>query len=259
MNRRALVLVTLIVAVLAFAAGAWYFSHRAPVTPSGPTLPLGSTEAPANAASGMAGGAAAVAAAPSVDADAASGGQASSSPPASAAPALMRFHSPVIGPQSAPVTIVEFFDPACEACRAFYPFVKQILEQHPGQVRLVLRYLPLHEGSDEAVRILEAARLQGLFEPVLHALLERQPDWARHGAPDLELAWQLAGQAGLDLDRARRDADRPQIGEVLRQDMADARAAGLRGTPSFFVNGQPLREFGPEGLDEQVKAALPPR
>lgn len=256
MNRRALVLVTLIVAVLAFAAGAWYFSHRAPVTPSGPTLPLGGTEAPANAASGMAEGAAAVAAGSSVASGVAAGGEAS---PASAAPALMRFHSPVIGAQSAPVTIVEFFDPACEACRAFYPFVKQILEEHSGQVRLVLRYLPLHEGSDEAVRILETARLQGLFEPVLHALLERQPDWAQHGAPNLELAWQLAGQAGLDLDRARRDADRPQIAEVLRQDMADARAAGLRGTPSFFVNGQPLREFGPEGLDEQVKAALPSR
>ena len=37
---------------------------------------------------------------------------------------LVRMHSPVLGPVNAPVTIVEFFDPACETCREFYPIVK---------------------------------------------------------------------------------------------------------------------------------------
>jgi protein-disulfide isomerase len=49
-------------------------------------------------------------------------------------------HSPVIGNTSAPVTIVEFFDPACEACAAISPFVKSILAENPQDVRLVLRY-----------------------------------------------------------------------------------------------------------------------
>lgn len=75
--------------------------------------------------------------------------------------ALVRPHSPVIGPAGAPVTIVEFFDPSCEACRAFHPIVKQILAKFPSDVRLVLRYTPFHKGSDEAVRILEASRAQG--------------------------------------------------------------------------------------------------
>lgn len=44
---------------------------------------------------------------------------------------LVRFHSPVFGPAQAPVTIVEFFDPSCEACRAFHPYVKQILTENP--------------------------------------------------------------------------------------------------------------------------------
>jgi protein-disulfide isomerase len=61
---------------------------------------------------------------------------------------LVRSHSPVIGPTDAPVTIVEFFDPSCEACRAFYPIVKQIMAGYPNEVRLVLRYAPFHEGSD---------------------------------------------------------------------------------------------------------------
>ena len=72
----------------------------------------------------------------------------------------VRPHSPVIGQADAAVTIVEFFDPSCEACRAFYPIVKNILAQYPEDVRLVLRYAAFHEGSDQAVGILEAARKQ---------------------------------------------------------------------------------------------------
>ncbi len=70
---------------------------------------------------------------------------------------LIRPHSPIIGPKNAPVTIVEFFDPSCEACRAFYPTVKGIVAKYPKDVRLVMRYLPLHPGSAEAIVILEAA------------------------------------------------------------------------------------------------------
>ena len=63
----------------------------------------------------------------------------------------------MFGPSEAPVTIVEFFDPSCEACRAFYPFVKNILTQYPDDVRLVLRYAAFHGGSDQAIGTLEAA------------------------------------------------------------------------------------------------------
>ena len=52
---------------------------------------------------------------------------------------LVRMHSPVLGPREAPVTIVEFFDPACETCRAFYPIVKDLMRQYPSDVRLVIR------------------------------------------------------------------------------------------------------------------------
>ncbi|MEK9529753.1 MAG: thioredoxin domain-containing protein, partial [Gammaproteobacteria bacterium] len=65
---------------------------------------------------------------------------------------LIRSYSPIIGPEEAPVTIVEFFDPACEACRAFHPIVKDILAEHDGDVRVVLRYTPFHgEASEQAI------------------------------------------------------------------------------------------------------------
>lgn len=169
---------------------------------------------------------------------------------------LVRDHAPVVGRKDAPVTIVEFFDPSCESCRAFYPAVKKILATYAGEVRLVLRYAAFHPGSDEAVRILEAARLQDKFVPVLEALLEQQPQWAVHGAPDLAKAWAAAGAAGLDLERARRDAGRPEFDEVLRKDAEDVKAAGVNGTPTFFVNGRPLPSFGQQQLEDLVASEV---
>ena len=169
---------------------------------------------------------------------------------------LVRPHSPVIGPANASVTIVEFFDPSCESCRAFYPYLKQILARFPKDVRLVIRYAPFHQGSDEAVAILEAARLQNIFVPVKEALLATQPNWAVHGAPNLNIAWEAARTAGLDIERARRDAQRPEIAEVLAKDTADIKTAGVKATPTFFVNGKPLPSFGPKQLNELVRAEV---
>ena len=168
----------------------------------------------------------------------------------------VRRHSPVIGPVNAPVTIVEFFDPSCEACRAFYPIVKQIMAQYPNDVRLVLRYTPLHEGSEEAVRILETARQQNVFEPVLEALFVEQPRWATHDGPQLYIAWAAAGAAGLDQARARAAMQAPRISAALNQDIADATTLGVRGTPTFFVNEKPLPSFGPQQLYDLVRAEV---
>ncbi len=169
---------------------------------------------------------------------------------------FVRPHSPVIGRKDAPVTIVEFFDPSCESCREFYPHVKKILAEYPKDVRLVLRYAPFHEGSDEAVRILETARLQDKFEPVLEALLAAQPTWAIHGAPNLGVAWDVAKSAGLDVERARRDMASPEIDAILKQDVADLKAVKLNRTPTFFVNSKPLVSFGPEQLKDLVQAEV---
>lgn len=163
----------------------------------------------------------------------------------------VRPHSYVVGPIDAPVTISEFFDPSCEACRAYYPIVKQIMDRHPNQVKLVLRYAPFHDGSDEAVKILETARLQDLFIPVLEALLARQPEWAAHGAPDLQQAWKIAGETGLDVAKAKEDAKRPGIIGVINTDMSDVEALGVTQTPTFFVNGK-----APAGTDPQDLADL---
>ena len=165
---------------------------------------------------------------------------------------LVRMHTPIIGPQNAPVTIVEFFDPACETCRAFYPIVKQIMAQHPDKVRLALRYAPFHHGSDQVVKLIEAARKQGLYTPVLEALLATQPEWADHAAPNIGIAFEAAARAGLDMGRAQHDMETAEIQAVLAQDIEDLTALQVSKTPTFFVNGRSLPSFGPEPLARLV-------
>ncbi len=166
--------------------------------------------------------------------------------------ALVRPHSPVYGNPGAKVTIVEFFDPACETCRAFYPIVKRMIQANFGQVRLVVRYAPLHDGSDQAIAILEAAGKQGKYWEAVERTLAAQPQWASHHNPQPALIWPLLADLQLDEAKARADAASPEVAAVLRQDVADMQALQVTKTPGFFVNGEPLREFG----EMQLKALV---
>lgn len=173
------------------------------------------------------------------------------------AEAMIRPYSPILGPADAPVTIVEFFDPACEACRAFHPIVKDIMAEHGEAVRVVIRYTPFHgAASEEAIRVLEAARMQDVYVPVLEAVLREQPRWASHGAPAPGLILQIAATAGLDAEAARTQMLAPGVVAILNQDRADVEAVGIRQTPTFFVNGKPLDPFGEAELRRLVAAEV---
>lgn len=170
-----------------------------------------------------------------------------------------RPHSPTYGPPDAKVRIVEFLDPACETCRAFYPLVKDLVDSHKGRVRLVMRYAPFHAGADTAVKVMDAARLQGMFWPVPQALLRNQSTWGAAHNPRPDLVWSIVDGTGLNMKKAREDAGSPQVLANMEQDIADAAALKVTRTPGFFVNGRPLKEFGYEQLkalvDEEVALA----
>lgn len=154
-----------------------------------------------------------------------------------------RPHSPIYGPAAAKVRIVEFLDPACETCRAFYPLVKDIVDSHQGRVQLVVRYTPFHAGADAAVAVMEAARLQGLFWPVTQRLLLEQNTWGADHNPRPDLIWAIVARTGLDLSKAREDAASASVRSRVEQDLADAKALDVTRTPGFFVNGRPLKRF----------------
>ena len=169
---------------------------------------------------------------------------------------LVRRHSPIIGRVDAPITIVEFLDPSCEGCREAFPHVHKILKTYPNDVRLVVRYAVFHQGSDVAIRILEAARKQNMFENVLTALFEKQHLWATHPVPNLNRAWDIAEAAGLNLQRAKVDAANPEVTKILEQDAVDIKTNNIRSTPTFFVNGKPVLAHGPTALSDMVNGAV---
>ena len=169
---------------------------------------------------------------------------------------LIRMHSPTLGKPDAKVQLVEFIDPACEACAGFYPLVKKIIAANPDEIRLVMRYAPFHKGSSAVVAVLEATKKQGKFWPALEALLAAQSDWTQHHTAQVGRVWKHLEGLGLDLEQVRNDMASPQIARAVAQDLSDAKALGINKTPSFFVNGQLLTNFGYEPLKALVEQAL---
>ncbi len=165
--------------------------------------------------------------------------------------------TPTRGPADALVTLVEFSDLECPFCKRAAPVLKQIEEAYRGKVRVAWKHLPLsfHRNAGPGAMVAEAARAQhgdAGFWKVADALLAAQPlD---------EAAINRAGRdAGLDPERVR--ADHPdRLIERLRRDQMLAGSLGVRGTPTFFVNGrkvvgaQPFEALKPL-LDEELAKA----
>ena len=170
--------------------------------------------------------------------------------------ALASREAPSFGPADARVHIVEFLDPACGTCAEFYPHVKRLMAANPGRIRLSVRHVAFHKGADEAVRILQAARAQERYWPALEALLARQDDWVvDHRVQPGRIGDALAN-AGLDLERLRRDMETPDVARRVEQDMADARTLAVAQTPEYFVNGRQMASFGLEQLQQLVHDEL---
>lgn len=170
--------------------------------------------------------------------------------------ALVRADAPSFGNADAPVHIVEFFDPACGTCREFYPLVKNLMAAHPGKIRLTMRYAPFHPGSDQVVKVMEAARKQGQFQQTLEALFSSQTVWVQNHTAQVDLIWSPLGTLGLDMERIKSDMNSPEIARTIAQDLADAKTMNVTMTPEYFVNGKPLPSFGFEQLQTLVDEAL---
>jgi protein-disulfide isomerase len=169
---------------------------------------------------------------------------------------FVRSHSPILGSNEAKVTVVEFMDPECESCREFYPHIKHIMRKYEGKARLVIRYVPFHQNSRFAIAILEASKLQGKYWETLELLFKTQPEWGDHHNPKPELLWNYLPEVGLNIEQLKKDMQDPRIATLIETDFNDAKTLQIRGTPSFFVNGKMVMDFGTSYLEEAIDEAL---
>jgi len=169
---------------------------------------------------------------------------------------LASVHSPMLGDAAARVHIVEFIDPACETCAQFFPLVKQLMAENPNRIRLSIRHVAFHDGSDYAVKLLEASRKQDKYLATLEALLASQPQWAPHHTVQPDLVLQAIAGVGLNVEQLLVDMNAPEVAQRIEQDRNDAMALKVTATPEYFVNGRPMPSFGQQQLLTLVSEAL---
>lgn len=167
-------------------------------------------------------------------------------------PALESAHSPTTGEASAKVHVVEFLDPACETCAAFYPLIKQLMAENPGRLRVSIRLVPLHKGADTVAAMIEASRLQDKYWPTLETLLATQDLWTIDHVVHADLARKALANVGLDWARLEADMKSPKVIENLAKDREDAAALKVTKTPEYFVNGRQMPTFGRQQLKRLV-------
>jgi NhaA family Na+:H+ antiporter len=166
----------------------------------------------------------------------------------------------VRGSASAPVTLEEFGDFQCPACGSYHPEMKKIEAEYGDKLKVIFRELPLvtlHPHSLLAAQAAEAAGLQGKFWEMHDKLYENQATWVEKS--DLVPVFvDYAKQIGLNPDQFMKDLNGEQVAARIFQDGKRAHSFGLKGTPSFFVNGKEATgdQWKPEGLRQMINDAL---
>ncbi|WP_354950074.1 thioredoxin domain-containing protein [Amycolatopsis sp. NPDC006131] len=137
------------------------------------------------------------------------------------------------------VTVVEFLDLECEACRAAFPGVEKLRTEYAGKVTFVMRYFPIpsHRNAELAARAVEAAGKQGKLEPMYQMMYETQPQWGDQQVSHRDTFLGFARQLGLDMPAVETALDAQATIDRVLADRNDGTALGVQGTPTFFING----------------------
>ena len=159
---------------------------------------------------------------------------------------------PVLGPATAPITIIEFSDYECPFCKRAEPAMQQVLDTYKDKIKFVYRHypLPFHQHARPASEAALCANAQGKF-------------WEYHkkAMASASLAEETLKQIGKDvgLDAAKFDTcfKNKEFTKDIDKDLEDGQSVGVNGTPAFFINGHMLSGAQPfEKFKETIDAAL---
>lgn len=172
---------------------------------------------------------------------------------------LLPSDAKMIGPADAPVTIIEFADINCGACRTVYPMLKEILRANPENLRIGFRHYPLfelqgHETSPQAHTLAELAAEEGKFWEYMDAAFSPANETAVRSADGL---LRLGTQVGLEREAVQAaltlSKENPYFNS-MSTDFEAAKGIGIASTPTFIImhEGHEPYAVGPQGLKEAL-------
>jgi protein-disulfide isomerase len=179
-------------------------------------------------------------------------------PFAAARATLKGVTGPAHGPADAPVTIVEFGDLECPACKAAQPQITKLLQEEP-KTRLVFQNFPLesvhkwallgakyvdcvsHESADTAFKFIST-------------VYEHQGEINAEGADSALKGY--AKDAGANPDTVAACVAKPETEKRVRESIALGDKLGVNSTPTFFINGRKVVGLGNSTPYEVVKAIV---
>lgn len=162
-------------------------------------------------------------------------------------------NSPVKGPDSAPIIIVEFSDFQCPFCNRASYVVNQVLKTYPDNIKFVYKQFPipsLHEHAINASKASLAAHKQGKFWEMHDLLFKNAPELQE------EKLMQYAQSLNLDMEQFKKDYASSEIEEELQEDIRLGEEVEIRGTPTFFVNGKRLPSWSFDTFQKAIQEEL---
>lgn len=160
--------------------------------------------------------------------------------------------SPFKGPENAPVILTLFTDFQCPYCAQVGPQLEEVLKEFPKDVKLVYKSFPLrnHRFAVDAAKAAIAAHNMGKFWE-FHDLL-----FQNYSKLNKEKINEIREQLKLDQKEFEKHVNDPKTMAMVRSDYEDGISAGVRGTPSLFINGKQVKNRSTEAIKADIRAEL---
>lgn len=169
----------------------------------------------------------------------------------------------VVGAGKKAVTLIEYGDFQCPACKSYFPIVKEIKDTYGDDITFQFRHYPLTQIHPNAMighRAAEAAGKQGKFFEMHDILYEEQDRWSKASDPT-EILLTYARQLELNEEQFKADMKSEATAAAINADIKAGQAIGAESTPTFVINGKKLdpnprsiEEFK-QLIDEEIKKA----
>lgn len=162
--------------------------------------------------------------------------------------------SHTVGKGAKNVTLVEYGDFQCPACKAYYPLLKQVKAEYKDDIKFQFRHFPLvqiHPNAMIGARAAEAAGNQDKFFEMHDLLYENQDSWSVAPNPAKVLE-SYATQLGMNLDKFKADMAAASTANIINADIKEGQKIGANSTPTFAINGKKVEE-NPRSVDDFKK------